>query len=66
MPGCGVTLDDCAYVGDTEIDAEACRRAGIPFLLFTEGYRKSPVEMLAAQSSFANFRLLPGLIRALI
>ncbi|MEM7210734.1 MAG: phosphoglycolate phosphatase [Pseudomonadota bacterium] len=31
------------YVGDSEVDAETAERAGVPFLLFTEGYRKSPV-----------------------
>jgi len=64
--GCGAEIAKCRYVGDTEVDAEACRRAGVPFLLFTEGYRKSPVEMLNAESSFADFRVLPDLIRALI
>ncbi len=33
---------DCLYVGDSEVDAETSARARVPFLLFTEGYRKTP------------------------
>lgn len=31
------------YVGDSETDAATAQASGVPFLLFTEGYRKSPV-----------------------
>lgn len=50
------------YVGDSEVDAETAERAGVPFLLFTEGYRKSPVSDLPHRASFDDYRLLPGLI----
>ncbi|WP_425045160.1 phosphoglycolate phosphatase [Primorskyibacter sp. S87] len=50
------------YVGDSEVDAETAHRAGIPFLLFTEGYRKSAVEELPHQARFAEFTALPALV----
>ncbi|WP_407943321.1 hypothetical protein [Mangrovicoccus ximenensis] len=36
----------------------------MPFLLFTGGYRKRPVEELAHDAAFGRFDALPGLIRA--
>ncbi len=50
------------YVGDSEIDAETAHRAGVPFLLFTQGYRKSPVEALVHAAAFSDFAELPELI----
>lgn len=50
------------YIGDSEIDAETARRAGVPFALYTEGYRKSPVADLAHDWSFADFAALPAII----
>ncbi len=55
--GGGPTL----YVGDSEIDAETARRAGVPFALYTEGYRKSPVEQLPHDWTFDHFDTLPGI-----
>ncbi|KPP85895.1 MAG: phosphoglycolate phosphatase, bacterial [Rhodobacteraceae bacterium HLUCCO07] len=48
------------YVGDSEIDAEAAERAGVPFALFTRGYRKAPVETLPHAFRFDDFAALPG------
>lgn len=53
------------FVGDSEIDAETALAAGLPFLLFTEGYRKSPVEALPQIGRFSHHAELPGLIAAL-
>ena len=50
------------YVGDSEFDEECARNAGIPFLLFTKGYRKPPVEQLQFLSSFDDFTRLPLLV----
>jgi phosphoglycolate phosphatase len=47
----------CIYVGDSEIDAETALRAEVPFILFTQGYRKTPVDQIphnAALNSFAD------------
>ncbi|NGM45841.1 phosphoglycolate phosphatase [Rhodobacter sp. SGA-6-6] len=51
-----------AFVGDSEVDAETAAAAGLPFYLFTRGYRKSPVEALPHRASFSDFAELPGLI----
>ncbi|MGH1356490.1 MAG: phosphoglycolate phosphatase [Thalassovita sp.] len=50
------------YVGDSEVDAETAERAGIRFALFTEGYRKRPVEQIPHQDEFSDFSALPGLV----
>lgn len=53
----------CLYVGDSEVDAETAHRAGVPFLLFTEGYRKTPVAELPHEATFSDFADLPGLVQ---
>ena len=50
------------YVGDSEVDAETAERAGVPFFLFTQGYRKTPVEELYHTASFDDFAALPALL----
>jgi phosphoglycolate phosphatase len=54
----------CLYVGDSEIDAETASRAGVPFALFTEGYRKSPVDMIRHEYAFDDFAKLGHLVDA--
>lgn len=54
------------YVGDSEVDAETARRAGLPFALFTEGYRKSPVDTLTFSRKFNDFRVLPAIVTELL
>lgn len=51
-----------AFVGDSEVDAETAAAAGLPFYLFTRGYRKSPIEALPHRAAFSDFADLPGLI----
>lgn len=53
------------YVGDSEVDAETAQRAGIAFALYTEGYRKTPVEALPNDVAFDHFDALPGIAAAL-
>jgi phosphoglycolate phosphatase len=50
------------YVGDSETDAETARRAGVPFLLHTEGYRRAPPEALPHAAAFGDFAELPALV----
>jgi phosphoglycolate phosphatase len=50
------------FVGDSEVDAETARAAGVPLLLFTGGYRKTPVADLPHLAAFDHFDDLPGLI----
>jgi phosphoglycolate phosphatase len=54
------------YVGDSDVDAETAVRAGVPFLLFTEGYRKVPVAELAHTYAFSHFDKLPALVETLL
>ena len=54
------------YVGDSETDEAAALAAGYPLLLYTEGYRKKPVEDFAAAGVFSHFGELPGLIGKLV
>lgn len=51
-----------AYVGDSEVDAETAVRAGTRFLLFTQGYRKTPVADLPHDAAFDDFAALPDLL----
>lgn len=50
------------YVGDSEVDAETAARAGVAFVLHTEGYRRTPEAELPHDAGFADFGLLPALL----
>lgn len=50
------------YVGDSEVDVETALKAGVPFLLFSGGYRKTPTEELSKDGVFHAFSELPGLV----
>ena len=51
------------YVGDSDVDAETAQRADVPFLLYTEGYRKSDLADMPHSASFSHFDALPALVR---
>ena len=53
------------YVGDSEVDAETADRAGVPFVLFTEGYRHVPVGDMVHAAAFSDWAALPDLIEGL-
>jgi phosphoglycolate phosphatase len=57
--------DRVLFVGDSEVDAATAVAAAVPFALFTEGYRKSPVADMARDVVFQNFKDLPVLVAAL-
>ncbi len=54
------------YAGDSEVDAETAQRAGVPFLLFSEGYRKTPVAAIPHDTAFSSYAALPALIDGLL
>jgi phosphoglycolate phosphatase len=54
------------YVGDSEVDAATARAAGLPFALFTEGYRRSPLDQIPHDAAFSDFAALPDLAAALL
>ena len=47
------------YVGDSETDAATAQAAGVPFALFTGGYRQTPVEALPHDFAFDDWAALP-------
>jgi len=57
---------NCVFVGDSEIDGETAARAEIPFVLFTEGYRKMPVRKIPHRATFSNFDALAEMIRQVV
>lgn len=64
MSQMGVTFinPDAIFVGDSEFDAECAAAVPVPFLLYTEGYRKSPASDLPHSDMFDRFEDLPGLV----
>lgn len=54
------------YVGDSEVDAETAVAAGVPLLLFTEGYRRKPLDEVPHAAAFSSFRRLVGLVEDLL
>ncbi len=50
------------FVGDSEIDAETAEAVPVPLMLFTHGYRKTPVEQLPHFAAFDHFDALPALV----
>lgn len=61
---CGGEAGGALYVGDSETDAATAAAAGLPFLLFTEGYRKGPAAGMIHAAAFRDFAELPGLVTA--
>jgi phosphoglycolate phosphatase len=53
------------FVGDSDVDAETAQAAGIPFALFTEGYRRASVAQLPHLAAFCGFDALPGIAAGL-
>ncbi|WP_299415614.1 phosphoglycolate phosphatase [uncultured Sulfitobacter sp.] len=50
------------YVGDSEVDAQTAQAAEVPFLLFSAGYRKSPLAQIPHSAAFDDFATLPALV----
>jgi len=64
---CALELDasEIIYVGDSEVDAATAKAAGVPFALFTEGYRKTPVAAIPHDFGFSDFTMLAQLLETL-
>ena len=54
------------YVGDSEVDAQTAINCKATFLLFSEGYRKSPISQIKSHAYFETHRDLPQLISKII
>lgn len=61
--GTGGAPPDGLYVGDSEFDAGCAAAVPVPFLLFTEGYRHTPVEDMTHHARFSRF---PDLVRLVL
>ena len=56
----------CIYVGDSEIDAETAQRAKVPFILFTGGYRKNPIDQIPHDVALNSYTDLPAKINEIL
>jgi len=54
------------YIGDSGVDAETAQRADVPFILYTEGYRKSPVNEMHHDVAMSDFGDLPAIVDNLL
>lgn len=59
----GCTEQEIIFVGDSETDAATAENAKVPFILFTEGYRKVLASELYHQALYCRFSHLPHLVR---
>ena len=53
------------FVGDSEVDAETASRAAVPLLLFTQGYRSTPVADLPHHAAFDHWDSFSALVDGL-
>ena len=51
----GATRAEVVYVGDSEVDEATARNAGVPFALYTKGYRKKPAGDFESVLAFDDF-----------
>ncbi|UMA65060.1 phosphoglycolate phosphatase [Roseivivax marinus] len=54
--------DAVLYVGDSEVDAATAQAAGLPFALFSGGYRKTEIATIPHTVTFDNHADLPALL----
>lgn len=59
----GCDISEIVYVGDSETDAATAEAANVPFILYTEGYRKALASELYHQGLYCKFSHLPHLVR---
>lgn len=52
------------YVGDSEFDAACAAAVPVPFLIYAQGYRQTPLAELPHLAAFDDFARLAGLIEA--
>lgn len=60
--GADSTQPKAIYVGDSEFDAACAAAVPVPFLVYTRGYRQTPVDELPHLAAFDDFAALPGLV----
>lgn len=50
------------FIGDSEVDAETARNAGVPFLLHPGGYRHGPLDAIPRAGTFSDWAEVPALV----
>lgn len=60
-----VSPAETLYVGDSEVDEATAKAAGVPFALYSAGYRKKPVNAFEASFAFDRYPDLLSWIRKL-
>lgn len=53
------------FIGDSEVDAATAQAAQVPFVLFTQGYRKTPADKMAAAAQFDDWAEFPAVVARL-
>lgn len=53
---------DGIYVGDSEYDAKCAASVPVPFMIYTEGYRQTPIADLPHRAAFDDWSKLPDLV----
>lgn len=59
----GARAERSLYVGDSRVDFETARNAGVPFQLFSEGYLNGETLDLEAAARFSDWRAISFLVR---
>ena len=54
----GVPPGSALYVGDSHVDVQAARKAGLPVVVLTHGYAHSPVSAMGADALLPTVRPL--------
>ena len=54
-----LAVDQCLFVGDSEVDVATAKAAGVPVALHTRGYRRTPVAELCPDFYFGDYADLP-------
>ncbi|WP_319410511.1 phosphoglycolate phosphatase [uncultured Cohaesibacter sp.] len=60
----GFDLNDCLFVGDSEVDAATAHAAGVSCALYAQGYRQTPLSELPHDFSFSDFAELLAYVEA--
>ena len=55
-------VENCLFIGDSEVDVATARAAAVPIALFTKGYRKASVDELAPNFDFDSYQDLPAIV----
>lgn len=59
-------VNTCIYVGDSAVDMDTAEATGVPFVLYTEGIRTTPLDQMRFAARFDDFWQLPGIVAKLV